>query len=193
MKKDRICIILAGLFLLLTLPAFFSLSTYRVRNQDMPQENNLVLQSETKSASEYIHINEFLNNSQVDEYFEGKPGDGTESNPYIIENVKVVSGDLTDYTYQWYIENVSRFIVFRNCTFVGVANDQDNTAIEIRNSTNIKIEDCFFDQVFEGVFLKGVNNSTIENCSFKNSSLRTYFYKKNNFNIKIEDILFFII
>ncbi|MHA1888983.1 MAG: hypothetical protein ACTSX0_13240, partial [Promethearchaeota archaeon] len=183
--NHRMYIIMAGLFLLLILPVFFSLSNLRVRNQHIQQENNLVLQSETKSASEIVHINEWLNNSQVDEYFEGKLGDGTESNPYIIENVKVVSSDLIDYTTQWYIENVNRFIVFRNCTFVGVANDQENTAIKIRNSTNIKIEQCSFDQVFRGVILFAVNNSIITNCSFKNSSSIITFNLKRNADIQI--------
>ena len=79
-------------------------------------------------------------NSQMDTYCASRPGNGTASNPYIIQGEDYVAGsDL----YALFLDRVTRYVIIRDCTFDGDTGGLCYTLF-IQWSANIVIENCIF-------------------------------------------------
>lgn len=191
-KRNRFYAIGGGILLvLLLLPAFlndFNLSPANLDNNNFGaglQENtDFIQKDQVKSAEDYdnfAHLNEWLNDSMVDEYFQNSPGDGSAQNPYVVEDLFINASGLSEYTYLWYIENTSRHIVFRNCTFLSFLGDYNSRGICIRNSSNVAIINCVFDKGFFGVFVDFSSNITVQDSTFR--YVKNKFYGNINLNV----------
>jgi hypothetical protein len=97
---------------------------------------------------------------------EGWDGDGTEEDPYIIEDLDIdADGD----PYCIEILNVSRHLIIRNCVLHNASNSWNyHNVLFIKNCTNILIENLTFEGVIysRGIFLEDANMIQIKDCSF---------------------------
>jgi parallel beta-helix repeat protein len=86
----------------------------------------------------------------------GFPGDGTESNPFVIQDMR-----FSTLAYGISIVGTDVYFIIRNCTFQG-----GGTGILLILAENGRIENCSFSGEFTGVDLESVSNCQISNSHF---------------------------
>jgi len=101
-------------------------------------------------------------------------GNGTEGNPYIIENWDIDASTANGIE----IRNTDKFFIIRNCTVQGGSN---NYGIYFYNVTNGKIDNVFSYNNGRGIYLVFSSNSNITNCDIYNTNIAIYFeYSSRN-------------
>ena len=148
------------------------------------QHNDENLKDGLRSAGywelNYIHISN--NWSQTAALYDWCSGDGSWSNPYLIQNVTI---DGNETRHCLLINGGSQYFIIRNCTFTN-SGDGDwpdyNSGIWLNVVNNGKIENstCSFNNHF-GIYLRYSNNNTIIDNKF-NSNIEdgVFLYRSNN-------------
>ncbi|MHA1909947.1 MAG: right-handed parallel beta-helix repeat-containing protein, partial [Candidatus Thorarchaeota archaeon] len=95
----------------------------------------------------------------------GFPGDGTESNPYILADMQ-----FSTIGYGISITGTDAFFVIRNCTFTG-----GGTGIRFILVENGRIENCTFEEVNYGVECYSTTRSNISDSKFRRTTFGIYF------------------
>lgn len=106
-------------------------------------------------------------------------GDGSEENPYIIENYVIDANGLNAHGIS--INNTRKYFIIRNCTVNDA--DQFKAGIRLQNVTNSKIIDNKFSSGYFGINLDDYcsNNSFINNSASSNSyGIYVYNHSHNN-------------
>jgi len=116
---------------------------------------------EKKTYSAVIHI---TSNSEFTSENSVTSGSGTESNPYIIEDLKVDASSKLGIC----IENTNAYFIIRNC----VIHDggDSHTGIYFYSVQNGKIENVTSYNNYDGIYLYYSSNNTITNCSVYNNA-----------------------
>ncbi len=113
---------------------------------------------------------------------ESWPGNGSESDPYIIEDFDIDLGGTNGRCI--YIRNTVSHFIIRDCTFTG-ASLSDGTGVNLWNVTNCEIsENIFFDNYYSMSFL-GDNGTVVNNEVL--SSVSVGFYLSSQENSSISD------
>ncbi|MBN2157255.1 MAG: right-handed parallel beta-helix repeat-containing protein [Candidatus Lokiarchaeota archaeon] len=102
----------------------------------------------------------FINgNAQLGNYVAGNGTSGTLDNPHIIENCSILT---TNKQYGIFIQNVDLHLILRNCSITTIDSSiSDKNAIEIRLSSNIRVENCTVTHHNIGIMLLNTHKSTI--------------------------------
>ena len=101
-------------------------------------------------------------------------GNGTLSNPFIIENLNIVGGGSLDFCI--YIQNTDKYFILRNCT---ATNGQQ--AITLNNVSHAIIEDCLANDSNYGIVIQFcfndilIHNSTVSHTT----QIGIYLYASN--------------
>ena len=169
-------------------------SPYMVLTRSEYQRVNLSMQIQTELAVpsdiEYNSSVSILSDSDFVE--QNWPGNGTESSPYLISNLRFPSTELFPIT----IGNTRLHFVVNNCVFdpVGFGETMcDESAITLINVTNGAIENCNISSKSRGISTWNVNNTKFRynrisdcgvsfymnylfNCEFSNNTIHSNFF-----------------
>ncbi|MCX8174436.1 MAG: right-handed parallel beta-helix repeat-containing protein, partial [Thermoplasmata archaeon] len=91
----------------------------------------------------------------------GWTGDGSETNPYVIENYRI---DANGGTYCLWIKNTDAYFTIRNCTLwnaTSTSPEPYGTGIALKNVTNGRIESCKCSDSRAGIYVYGNSESNI--------------------------------
>ncbi len=102
-----------------------------------------------------------IGNSQLDTFCLGS-GSGTESDPYIIEDLEI------DANYEGAcigIYNTTKYLVIRNCTLMKTMNNRDQAGIFLGNCSNVLIENSEFWDTSADIYFYHSSLNTIQECS----------------------------
>lgn len=107
-------------------------------------------------------------NAEVDTFFNGDPGDGLSwATAYHIQNL-VIDGD-TSHAGGIYIKNSDRYVIIENCSVkLEGSMLEDNGAIFILNSANVRIQNCTTEGYRNTIFIKNSENIQVYNNTAKN-------------------------
>jgi parallel beta-helix repeat protein len=171
--------VLSGI-LLLTFAAFVQSSTYLVIS---PTNNAIGLSIVDESCNlAYTQHLEVLIESDEEFVLQGWPGNGTESNPYLINNLHITSAATSIE-----IQNTRVFFVVQNCLLE--SDVAFGEGILLYNVTNAHIQDCIITGHDRGILIRKSSNSSllnntvdranrgisakyIENCIFEDNIVR---------------------
>ncbi|MDF1539439.1 MAG: right-handed parallel beta-helix repeat-containing protein, partial [Candidatus Thorarchaeota archaeon] len=103
----------------------------------------------------------------------GFPGNGTETNPYRIENYGITSSSVCIS-----IIGTTSFFMIRNCTFKGIG-----TGVRFSLISNGRIENCTFLGYGTGIKARYSDNSSIESCYFPDVEVGMMIEDSSNINI----------
>ena len=88
------------------------------------------------------------------------PGEGSEGNPYRIENLLIdlegASGSCIS------INDTTAYFTIKNCTLTGASTDE-GAGIYLNNVDNGRIEDCDIDYSYYGIYMEDVDSVIVEN------------------------------
>lgn len=85
-------------------------------------------------------------------------GSGTETDPYVLSGLRI---DASGTDYGLYIENVSPYLVIRNCEIFGASNPYACGGIVLSNSTSVTIERCLIHDNRIGIKISHCAGATI--------------------------------
>ncbi|MFX0102975.1 MAG: NosD domain-containing protein [Candidatus Hodarchaeota archaeon] len=100
--------------------------------------------------------------------FPNKTGNGTISNPYIIENLEI---DALGTGSPILISDTFSHLVIRNCTLNNSGTNMQDAGIRLYNCTNLNITNCTIYDNENGLYLR----ETI-NCNYSSNNIRNNFY-----------------
>ncbi|MFX0017456.1 MAG: right-handed parallel beta-helix repeat-containing protein [Candidatus Hermodarchaeota archaeon] len=189
MKKRSIIIIallFLGSFIFSTITQFFPISTPNF------MENDENLNDDLRSASywelDYIHIHN--NWSETAAQYDWCSGDGSWSDPYLIQNVRIDGNETRNCLL---IQSTTEYFTIRNCTFTNSGDGEYpyyNSAIWLNSVRNGKIENstCSFNNHY-GIYLHHSHNNTILNNRINNNIEEGIFLFRSNNNKVINNTL----
>ncbi len=123
----------------------------------------------------------FINgNYQLSTY--ATSGNGTEQNPYIIENFNIEITNQTASAFE--IQDTTSYFIIRNMT----VSAKYGNGIYFYNVQNGKIENNFIQSSSNGFYIEKSNNITIIDSQFKSNNLGLLF--QNSYNINLENSVF---
>ncbi len=103
----------------------------------------------------------------------GWPGNGSETNPYVIENVEINGSIFTNDDYKDYglitINNTRVYFIIRNC-FLRDFNFQRGAGILLQNATNGQVYNCEITNI-AGTYGSGIRTFNVTNMSFYNNTI----------------------
>ncbi|MCE7741922.1 MAG: hypothetical protein GOP50_05645 [Candidatus Heimdallarchaeota archaeon] len=178
------------LLLFVTLSSSFMLSPIEAQTNSVKVEDLSINYVVSPAIAIYQNSHFALN---------GFAGNGTESNPYIIENLKIN----TDTNYGIYVEGTNSHFIIRNCLVdaymiginiydcaPGTATIYNNTCKSIKGGTgiqtlyspNITVSDNICENNYGGIIVDLCENATISNnhCGFNDMPIGV-FYSKNSY------------
>jgi len=101
------------------------------------------------------------------------PGEGTELEPYVIENLNITgSGNSIE------ISNTRKYFVIRDCVLSSVL--YDGAGIRLSNATNALVEFCTIHTRIYGIDLIEISSSLIRNNSISDCNLASIFLYQTN-------------
>ncbi|MFX1415983.1 MAG: right-handed parallel beta-helix repeat-containing protein, partial [Promethearchaeota archaeon] len=163
-KPFRYLLILA---LLLLSPILFN----GIMLENMPDSSKAVTTRFTASYEPHAPI---VISSDAGFESQGWPGNGSISNPYLIENLSIVSnGKCIE------VDGTTAFFTIRKCSFSS-ATAGNGRGIDFANVLNGEIENCTFLNLDIGFFLWRSANCSFINNSLSDCNLGTYLYKTLN-------------
>ncbi len=121
----------------------------------MPSFVHSGLRPETGLLPSYVEHQPIAISSDQDFDDQLWPGNGTEDQPYLIENLNI-----TDNGYNIKIENTRKHFIIRNCYLT--ANFNTGVGVEIINVTFAKVSNCYIERRQTGIFFQETINSVIE-------------------------------
>ena len=99
-------------------------------------------------------------------------GSGTWSEPYVIENITVDGGGGADCIL---IQSSTKYFIIRNCTTLNSGSASDDSGIELSDTDNGQIIDCYSHDNNNGIRLSaGSLNNTISNCNVSSNDYGFY-------------------
>jgi parallel beta-helix repeat protein len=116
-----------------------------------------------------------VGNTAVDNYFSGQNTTGTQSDPYILENLVIDANGIGSAIQ---IRDTNRYIIIRNNTLTGAGEVGAAAGLELYNSSNVIIQD-------NTIFNNGYYGISLFNAS-SNQIVRNQIYKNNRDGIYID-------
>jgi parallel beta-helix repeat protein len=159
----------AGSFLLYITENYFS-STVAIEKSNLPI---LSYGSETYNNTFTSNLN-FSNDQMLDLYFKNSVSDGLSwETAYEFTNLSIITIEHSDLN----LTNISRYLIISNCYFESLSpsfyyyNDYNKySCIFIENSRNIMIQNCTFNNNFNGISIYSSSNVFLTNNLLKNHS-----------------------
>jgi parallel beta-helix repeat protein len=108
----------------------------------------------------------------------GYSGNGTEENPYIIENLRI-SPNILDDTNCITIEDTTMFFIIRSCV---LSTSRDARCISLSNVQNAVIEDCTVSGGDYGIFVYDSNNVNITGNQISSCDFGLGIFQSTNYN-----------
>lgn len=157
---------------------FSSLSPTILQNSSNIQFNSTILEINVKcQAISPVFID---GNTDLDTYCSETDGLSPET-AHLIENSIIDASEMGDC---FLIQNTSRFLIIRNCTFLNAQNDAPYAGLRLINCTNIKIEECVVNSdsgIFQGISLwNSNNNNVVVNNTIINAHVGIYCSESSN-------------
>jgi len=165
------------LFLLINMK---EIDSYESNNQHVNQEEEIYFLFNVNSNIDLVNLSLKKNWS----------GNGTISNPFMISNLHILTNQSI-----FSITNINYHINIINCSFIS---NNENIAILIYKSKNIKIVNCTIDNFSDSINIYDSNNVSIQNNIFmnNNNAIKIDYYsdhiyvnnnslKRNNYDIII--------
>ena len=117
------------------------------------------------SVTEYTNRSQIIIGTNSDFETQGWPGNGTEINPYRIENLRIVGHDPAVL-----ILGTDVFFIVRNCI---IASNESGYSLDLNGVENGVFEDCLFQSPYSSIEMDWCSEITFENCSVQDSQ---YYY-----------------
>jgi len=146
-KKIGMKIATYGIVLVLAVSIFAGLSTIVSASEQQPVVNY------TTRAEIYIWDNDYTVGNGV------SSGNGTEGNPYIIENWEI-DGSTTGYAID--IEESDEYCIIRDCYIYGARDESESSGVLLWDCENIIIENCTIDDNDVGILVMVSENILID-------------------------------
>lgn len=163
------------------------------------EENEPIIQIENKASSPAMrsstsgnltdHDPIIINNeTELEDLMENKswPGNGTEEDPYRIEDLDI---DAEGEDHAIYFEDISSYLVISNCNLYNNSKNYygnyNEELVYMKNSGNITILDCDFHETYRCIYFEEAWNISINSTSFFNTSDCVY----NHYSTKITELI----
>ena len=114
--------------------------------------------------------------------------DGTQSNPYVIQNYVIDATNANGIV----IENTNVYLVIENCVLENTVEYGECSyhGIKLVNCSNIDISNNFINSNDYGIYLGASSNNTLTNNTFEKNNVGIYLSNSNNNNLLIYNTLF---